>query len=277
MSANALKTETVSKERRVQDTLARSTIYQFLSLCFGEPNEETFPILKDKEYLENVQESLESYLAIDRLSGADKDTSSIKKAPQLIVDCLNGKSVEDVNTEYSKRFGSYISSKECPIYDTFYGKLDIFQQTQELADITGFYRAFDLKHADDVKKDKLDHLSIELEFLHYLTYKEAYALENHGDEQLDICVSAEKKFMKSHLGRWIGHFALLVNKHSQEGFYANSANLLKDFVELEWKYLRVKPEEVKELNDEAFNVKTEDFQCGPDSCETGLNVENASL
>ncbi len=276
MSANALKTETVSKERRVQDTLARSTIYQFLSLCFGEPNEETFPILKDKEYLGNVQESLETYLAIDRLSGTGKDTSSIMKAPQLIVDSLNGKSVEDINTEYFKRFGSYISSKECPIYDTFYGKLDIFQQTQELADITGFYRAFDLKHADDVKKDKLDHLSIELEFMHYLTYKEAYALENHGDEQLDICFSAEKKFIKSHLGRWVGHFTLLVNKHSQEGFYACSANLLKDFVELEWKYLRVKPEEVKELNDEAFNVKTDDFQCGPDSCETGVNVENTS-
>lgn len=274
MPANALKTEAVSKEKRVQDTLARSTIYQFLSLCFGEPNEKTFPVLKDEEYLGNVQECLETYLAIERISGA-LDTSSIKKALQLIADCLKGKSVEDIKSEYVKRFGSYISSKDCPIYETFYGKLDIFQQTQELADITGFYKAFDLQHADDVKRDKLDHLSIELEFLHYLTYKEAYAIENHGDEQLSICVSAEKKFMKGHLGKWTSYFTLLVNKHSKEGFYACSANFLKNFVELEWKYLRVKPEEVKELNDEAFKVsKEEDFQCGPGSCETGIDVEN---
>jgi DMSO reductase family type II enzyme chaperone len=276
MSANALKTETISSEERVQVTLARSAIYQFLSLCFGEPNKETFPILKDKEYLGNVQECLEAYLATDRIRGAF-DTSSIKKALQLVADCLKGKSVEDIGSEYLKRFGSYSSSKQCPIYETFYGKLDIFQQTQELADITGFYRAFDLKHADDVKKDKLDHLSIELEFFHYLTYKEAYAIENHGDEQLDVCVTAEKKFMKAHLGRWINFFTLLGNKHSKEGFYACSTSLLQNFIELEWKYLRVKPEEVKELNDEAFKEsKEEDFKCGPGACETGVDVENMS-
>lgn len=275
MPSNALITETEKQEKRVQDTLARSTIYQFLALCFAEPNERTFHILTDKEYIASIQESLETYLAIDRINGA-LDPSSMLKIPLLIEDCIMEKSLEDIKTEYTKRFGTFVSSKECPIYETFYGKLDIFQQTQELADISGFYRAFDLKHSEDVKKDKFDHLSVELEFLHYLTYKEAYALENHGDDQVSICVNAEKKFMKEHLGRWIGLFTVLVNKHSKEGFYACSANLLKDFVELEWKYLRVKPEEVKELNDEAFNVKTEDFECGPGSCETGVNVENTS-
>lgn len=268
MPSNAIKTESGGKETRVQNTLARSTIYQFLSLCFSEPDDGTFPILKDKGYLGNFQESLETFLAIDRINGA-MDTSYMLHIPLLIKDCIRGKSHADIKTEYAQRFGAFVSSKECPIYETFYGKLDIFQQTQELADISGFYRAFGLKFSEDVKKDKYDHLCVELEFMHYLTYKEAYAIENHGDEQVSICVDAERKFMKEHLGRWTGLFAVLVNKHSKEGFYALSADLLKDFIKLEWKLLKVKPEEVKVINDDVFDLKEEDFQCGSMSCETG--------
>ena len=272
MPPNTLKTETEGKETSIQNALARSTIYQSLSLCFSEPDKGTFPILKDKGYLGDVQESLETFLAIDRINGAIDTASSISllNIPPLIEDCIREKSLEDIKTEYTRRFGTFVSSKECPIYETFYGKLDIFQQTQELADISGFYRAFGLKFSEDVKKDKFDHLSVELEFMHYLTYKEAYALENHGDDRVSICVNAEKKLMKGQLGKWVGLFAVLVNKHSKEGFYALSADLLKSFIKLEWKFLNVRPDEVKVINDDVFNE--EDFQCGPGTCETAPNT-----
>ncbi|OHB35623.1 MAG: hypothetical protein A2Y08_04400 [Planctomycetes bacterium GWA2_40_7] len=264
-------------ETKVQSALARSAIYQFLSLCFFEPEEKTFQAIKSDEYLNNVQESLNDYLALNSSNGK---ASAIKENLQLLRNRLKEKPFEGISSEYWNILGSFSAAKECPIYEYFYGITDIFQHTQslqELADIGGFYGAFDLKLSEDTK-DRFDHISIELEFMHFLTYKEAYALENHGEEQLKICTDAEKKFLKSHLGRWVPLFTKLVNKRVQAcseqsepgGFYSEIADLLSDFISLETKLLRVRVAEAAELNTEA--MKDETFQCG--ACETTLKAED---
>lgn len=278
MSVNESKSGVVSKEAKVQSALARSTIYQFLSLCFFEPEEKTFPALKSDEYLNNVQESLDDYLALNSFNGK---ASAMKENLQLSRNRLKEKPFEGISSEYWKVLGSFSAAKECPIYEYFYGITDIFQHTQslqELADLGGFYKAFDLKLSEDTK-DRFDHISIELEFMHFLTYKEAYALENHGEEQLNICADAEKKFLKSHLGRWVPLFTKLVDKRAQAcsersepgEFYSGIADLLRDFISLETKLLRVKVEETTELNVEA--MKEEEFQCGPGLCESETDAK----
>ena len=277
MSVNESKSNVVNQEAKIQNALARSAIYQFLSLCFFEPNEKIFPILKSDEYLRNVQESMDDYLRLNSFNGK---ASATKENLQLLGNRLKEKSFEELSSEYRKVFESFMASKECPIYETLYGNEATFQQTQslqELADIGGFYRAFSLD-ISEVTRERYDHLSIELEFMHFLTYKEAYALENHGEEQLEICTKAEKKFLKSHLGRWVQLFAKLVNKrakaHSErsglEGFYSGIADFLNDFISFEIKRLKIKVEEATELNAEA--MKEEEFQCGPGECEAELDA-----
>lgn len=283
MSVNELKNDVVSQEAKVQSTLARSAIYQFLSLCFFEPKEKIFPALKSDEYLNNVQESLKDYLALNSFNGkaSPELVSGFKETLQLLKNRLKGKSFEDISAEYVKVLGSFSAAKECPVYEYFYGRTDIFQHTQslqELADIGGFYSAFDLKLSEDAK-DRFDHISIELEFMHFLTYKEAYALENHGGEQLKICADAEKKFLKSHLGRWVPLFTKLVSERAQAcsersepgGFYSGIADLLRDFISLETKLLGVRVAEAAELNAEV--MKEEPFQCDPGACETELDAK----
>lgn len=276
MSVNESKSNVVGAEQcsaleaKVQNALARSAIYQFLSLCFFEPDERTFSILKSGEYFGNVQESLDDYVTLNSLNGK---ASTTKENLQLLGNRLKEKSFEDLGSEYRKVLGCFTAAKECPIYETLYGSTDNFQMTQdlqELADIGGFYRAFDLKLSENVK-ERYDHISIELEFMHFLSYKEAYALENHGEEQLKICANAEKKFLKSHLARWVPLFTKLVNKRAKEdGLYLGfAAGFLRDFVSFETKLLRVRVEEATELNAEA--MKAEEFQCGPGACETGLD------
>ncbi|MBI4007157.1 MAG: molecular chaperone TorD family protein [Planctomycetes bacterium] len=278
MSVNESKSNVVNQEAKIQNALARSAIYQFLSLCFFEPNGKIFPVLKSDEYLRNVQKSLDDY---SKLNSFNAKASAIKENLQLLGDRLKEKSFEELSSEYRKVFESFIASKECPIYETLYGSTDTFQQTQnlqELADIGGFYRAFSLDLSEDTK-ERYDHLSIELEFMHFLTYKEAYALENHGKEQLEICIKAEKKFLKSHLGRWVPLFTKLVNKRAKvyserselDGFYSGIADFLRDFISLEIKLFKIKVEEATELNAEA--MKEEDFQCGPGVCEAELDAK----
>lgn len=272
MSVNELKGNVEGQEVKVQNALARSTLYQFLSLCFFEPDEKTVPILKSDEYLGNVRESLDEYLTVNSFNG---NASSAKESLKLLIDCLREKSFKELDSEYRKVFGGFIAAKECPIYETLYGSTTEFQQAQnlqELADIGGFYRAFELKLSEDMK-ERYDHLGIELEFMHFLTYKEAYALENHGEEQLKICIDAEKKFLKSHLARWVPLFTKLANKMAKkDGFYAGiAADLLRDFISFETKLFKIRVEEATELNTEA--MKDEEFQCGPGVCEATSNAK----
>lgn len=275
MSVNELKGNVEGQEVKVQNALARSTLYQFLSLCFFEPDQKIIPILKSNEYLGNVQESLDEYSTVNSFNG---NASSAKESLKLLIERLKEKSFEDLSSEYEKIFGSFTVAKECPIYETLYGSTDSFQQSQnlqELADIGGFYRAFELKLSEDMK-ERYDHLSIELEFMHFLTYKEAYALENHGEEQLKICVDAEKRFLKSHLARWVPLLAKLVNKKAKrDGLYPGiAADLLRDFISFETKLFKIKVEEATELNTEA--MKDEEFQCGPGACEAIPNAKGTS-
>lgn len=273
MIVDESKSHEESQDVKVQNVLARSTLYQFLSLCFFEPDEKTIPILKSDEYLGNVQESLDEYLTVNSFNG---NASSTKESLELLIDCLKEKSFKDLDSEYRKVFGGFIAAKECPIYETLYGNTDSFQQAQdlqELADIGGFYRAFELKLSEDMK-ERFDHISIELEFMHFLTYKEAYALENHGEEQLKICVDAEKKFLKSHLARWVPLFTKLANKMAKkDGFYPGiAADLLRDFISFETKLFKIRVEEATELNTEAMKID-EEFQCGPGVCEATSNAK----
>lgn len=276
MSVNESKSNVVGAEQcsaleaKVQNALARSALYQFLSLCFFEPKEKTYSVLKSDDYLGNIRESLNEYLTLNSFNG---ETSIMRENLQSLGNSLKEKPFEGLGSEYRKVFGTFIAAKECPIYETLYGSTDAFQQTrylQELADIGGFYRAFDLNIEDS--RERYDHLSIELEFMHFLTYKEAYALENHGDEQLGICTNAEKKFLKSHLARWVPLFTKLVNKRTKDSAYLwSAANLLRDFISCETKLLKVRVEEDTELNAEL--MKEEDFQCDPNVCGTKENTE----
>jgi nitrate reductase assembly molybdenum cofactor insertion protein NarJ len=91
-------------------------------------------------------------------------------------------------------------------YETEIGLPHEFRQSQELADIAGFYRAFGFQLGGRVH-ERPDHLAVELEFMYALALKQAYALSAGEAEQAQVCQEAQVKFLQDHLGRWVGLFA----------------------------------------------------------------------
>lgn len=89
------------------------------------------------------------------------------------------------------------------LYETEYGLPHEFRQSQELADIAGFYSAFGFKSGGRLR-ERPDHLSAELEFMYLLCLKEALALSNERSEEAQVCQDAQKSFLNDHLGSWIG-------------------------------------------------------------------------
>ncbi|MCH8050739.1 MAG: molecular chaperone TorD family protein [Chloroflexi bacterium] len=134
---------------------------------------------------------------------------------------------------------SHVVSADCPPCEAFYTAKEIFQETTELADIAGFFKAFGLTLAES---ERVDHISVELEFMHFLTYKEAYAQTHHDPARARFCRETQRKFIRDHLGRWGIHFARLLDQRADGGYYGCLASLLEKFISSEVAFLRVNPE-----------------------------------
>ncbi len=145
-------------------------------------------------------------------------------------------------------------------YETEYGLPHEYRQSQEMADIAGFYRAFGFENGGLIR-ERPDYLPTELEFMHTLTLKEAYALASGETEHADLCIDAQRKFLRDHLAHWITLFARRMAQSSTRGVYAELTGLAAAFVAAEAERLDAQPEpfRVPEIKATPFNP---DFSCG---------------
>jgi len=147
-------------------------------------------------------------------------------------------SLAALQTEHRRAFG--VTGSLC--YETECGLPHEFRQSQELADIAGFYRAFGFTVGGPVR-ERPDHLAVELEFMHVLALKEAYAAERGIAEHVEICADAQRKFLQDHLGRWIGLFAESLTRTTADSPYRALAGVAAAFVKADAEHLGVQPEQ----------------------------------
>jgi len=239
----------------IEKAIARGKIYQLLSISFLYPEQELFSLMKEGRFTDELEECIEAFNEGGSLHKALDGLAAYIKA-QLTISSF----FSDLQAQHRRVFG-HTASCECPPYETQYGSGHIFQQAQEMGDIVGFYRAFGLEVSEN-SKERLDHISVELEFMHFLSFKETYALENgHGDEKVEICVEAQKEFLKEHLGRWVPFFVKLLSKKAGDGFYKELATLTGDFVSLEKELLGVKPQDINKLKPITLEPEGSCFSC----------------
>lgn len=90
-------------------------------------------------------------------------------------------------------------------------------------------------------KEVPDHISIELEFMHFLACKEAQAVHDGDASGADACRGKQKAFLSDHLGRWISEFAERIAEHASSGFYRKLGAAIKAFIPSDLKALEAGP------------------------------------
>ncbi len=214
-------------EQAAHEAMARAGIYRLFSVAFLSPEEAL--LARVKEGLAELKGSLPLLF--------EGEENGLKEAVTALG--ADGVTLEALQTEYRQIFGHTLS-RECPPYETEYGSAHLFQQAHRLGDIAGFYRAFGLEVSEGAK-ERLDHIAVELEFMGFLAFKEAYAFTHHGGEKATLCREAERRFLTEHLGHWAPLFAKLVGRKAPEGFYRALASLLETFLASECRRLEAKP------------------------------------
>lgn len=192
------------RQQRINQAIGRAQLYGFLAMAYLYPTEnwsEDLPLVGS---------------VVARLAGAPPWP-----------DCAP-LSLPDLQAAYRRAFGAAGSLP----YETEYGLPHEFRQAQELADIAGFYRAFGFTVGGEVR-ERPDHLAAELEFMHVLALKEAYALANGLDEQAAVCVEGQTRFLADHLGAWVDLFAESLSLNTAEGPYSLLARFTAAWVHAE--------------------------------------------
>ncbi len=255
----------------VERALARSKLYLLLSWSYLYPEDDEFlDYLQSGELVEDGRAALNS-LKVALPTPIDNETEEVLQGIADHFDAVESWvssegvnwDIQDLRDEHRRVFSNVIAL-DCPPYETLFGNDHVFGQSYVMGDIAGFYSAFGVQLSQDIH-ERLDHLSVELEFLHFLAYKESYALCHDGPEKLKTVVEAENKFVKEHVGRWVPLFSDMLKRKAEYGFYKIVADLTFQWVAFEIAYLGVNPQPYSETDYRPANFISPEgtsFECG---------------
>lgn len=193
-------------------TAARSQIYKILSGMFAYPVDgvhEDFMLQVGRELREAADELPFSVPAIE--SFVRSVTPQNANAGAIAV-------------MYSSIFDNCSGRPAVSLHEKDYSKNDHKFLWEELI---RFYEHFGLNYDLGKCKEWPDHIGIQLEFLHYLTFLEAGA----PDDLADNYVAAEADFLEKHVAEWVPKFSAKLGSMAEDTVYGTLAQVLEQFVE----------------------------------------------
>ena len=209
-------------DQRIQQALWRASVYEFLAHAFAYP---------DDERVAALQESATEVLASGGSIPVMRAAAIAKEAGR-----------EYLETAYVS-LTTFSSSPDAPAFESAYFGSDAQQQTQRMADIAGFYRAFGVDATAGGFRP--DELPVELEFMAYLCRKEAYAEEHLGAPRAGQARKAQRMFLEEHLGCWGAVFGRKVAAQAPIAhFYQVAGETLAYWIGRECTTAGVTPQEV---------------------------------
>jgi DMSO reductase family type II enzyme chaperone len=164
----------------------RSQMYRFLAESFRYPDTDFYEMVKDGSYAES---------ATTILKEIPFDVSIEEKG--LSGQSLQDVSQEDFEAEFVRVFDAGPGGPPCPLYEGKYAA----DRMVNMEDLVRFYNHFGLSVAEAEERELPDHITTELEFMHYLAFKEVLALQR--DEEPSPYCFAEIDFLSRHLAKWL--------------------------------------------------------------------------
>ncbi len=199
-----------------QTAARRSHLYQVLSLAFAFPDEDFHIAVCDGTFLSALNEVCR---------GLPYDLSDATVAELA----TGGASATEFESEYIRLFDVGPAGPPCPLYGGAYGG----DRMKTMEEATRFYHFFQLRLSPDLR-ELPDHITTELEFLHYLTFREAEAVENGVDAS--PLLRAERDFLARHLCRWVPRLDARLAKQDTLPFFPALVRFASTFFQRDQAY-----------------------------------------
>jgi DMSO reductase family type II enzyme chaperone len=190
---------------------ARSRVYAAFTEVFEYPDEEYFEAVRSGALAEALREVLEN---VDPSLFEDADLEALSNA---------GEEEDDLAVEFTRLFDVGGSGPPCPLYGGLYGGA----RMKTMEEAVRFYNHFGLTLSES-PRELPDHLTTELEFLHFLAFREAQTLEQ-GDDP-GAYRRAQRDFLARHLGRWIPKMREKMERADPMPFFLELVRRLERFL-----------------------------------------------
>ena len=177
----------------IETSIARSNLYLFISVLYSQPGNDRFEMLLEDEFKLKIKSAVTSLFPTSQHGNLNNIISEIFQ--------LASSEKSQLSDNYFLHFGHTLSKETVPYELEQLPQTEIFNKTDRLADILGFYNAFGIQ--PDMP-ERGDHISMQTEFLSFLLLKMALAIEKGEDiTNLQTCEKAFHSFWNEHFSNWI--------------------------------------------------------------------------
>lgn len=196
-------------------TAAQADFCRLLAACYYEPDGE----LAEEQVFEAMREAAR---AID---------AELEQSAARLGAAFASEEVEDLLVEYTRLFLGPTNAPVKPYGSVWLGGAGALMQDSTVA-VSRLYAEGGFELSEEFR-DLPDHIAAELEFLYLLLFRrEAARLEANLEEERAVTQLA-RRFLREHLGAWIGPFARRLKEASQSAFYRELAGLTERFVRMQ--------------------------------------------
>lgn len=200
---------------RIENTMARNRIYALLAMGFRYPDEESFSQMADGSYAEAIAAALD-------VCAADL-TVDFRESLAPVLQATSSR--EELESAYLSAFETNMPEPSLSLYEGSHHLQG--NKPGLLLELKGFYRTFGLSMADS-ENDLEDALTAELEFMQFLTAKQAQAEEGALDKSPYL--RAQRDFLQRHLAVWLPALQAEAEGKLKHAFYRALTVLANDFV-----------------------------------------------
>jgi DMSO reductase family type II enzyme chaperone len=190
--------------------IARSRAYRLFSEAFEYPDDERPQRVRDGAFSRPLEEAL-ALVAPELGEGLEHAA------------LCDGGQDDELAIDYTRLFDVGASGPPCPLYGGLYGGA----RMKTMEEAIRFYNHFGLKLSER-PRELPDHIGTQLEFLHYLAFREAEALEGEGDPA--PYQRAQRDFVERHPGHWVPMLRERVEKEEPMAFFREIVRQLDRFL-----------------------------------------------
>lgn len=200
---------------RIEIATARNRVYALLATGFSYPNDEVFERLADGAYTDAIVHALD-------VCAADL-TEFVRD--NLVQGLRDPGSHKELEAAYISAFETNMPQPSVSLYEGSHHLQG--NKPGLLLELKGFYRSFGLAMAES-ENDLEDALVAELEFMQFLTAKQAQAEDGSLDRRPYL--HAQKDFLERHLAAWLPSLRTDAESKLKSPFYRALVVLAHQFV-----------------------------------------------
>jgi len=199
---------------------SRSRFYQAMERAFSFPQVTFHQAVRAGQFREELLEmsaGLPYQLALDESSGLGPAGTPA--------------TYEEFQAEYIRLFDVGVGRPPCPLY----GGVHMGGRKKALEETLRFYDYFHL-HRSQPSSELPDHITVELEFMHFLAFREVAALHDGGDRTSYL--RAQRDFLERHLARWVPRACRSLERQHPQPFFLALMSLTEEFLTRDLEHVR---------------------------------------